>query len=49
MQAYCDQGHGGHDPEHGCGPCVDEQLAGLGDRPYAMPQDVRLWAERVSR
>ena len=34
---YCDQGHPEHDAERGCGPCGDEQDAGLGVRPYAEP------------
>ena len=33
--AYCDQGHPGHDHALGCGPCRDEETAGLGERAYA--------------
>lgn len=36
--AYCDQGHPPHDPTFGCGPCADEQDAGMGARIYALPR-----------
>jgi len=37
MNAYCDQGHPEHDPRVGCGPCQDEEDAGMGERTYALP------------
>lgn len=38
---FCDQGHPEHDAANGCGPCMDEMLAGLGARDFAYPADVR--------
>jgi len=40
MLYFCNEGHPPHDPAVGCGPCLDEQLAGYGDRPDALPLDV---------
>lgn len=48
MTTYCDQGHPAHDAELGCGPCREEELAGLGERPYGLPEAARLYAQRAA-